>query len=68
MDGRVVCVAKSLDREMWGWVIGRLSGFAGLGGNLGKIGEKGWIESSVSIIELATPYTHECGGASTATG
>ena len=53
---------------MWGWVIGRLSGFAGLGGNPGKIGEKSWIETSVPIIELLTLFTHECGGASTATG
>jgi len=38
---------------MWGWVIGRLGGFAGLGGS----GEKSWIESPVSIIELAVLYT-----------
>ena len=56
IGGTVVSVAKFLDREMWGWVIGHLDGFAGLGGNLGGSWRKNWTESPVSIIELAKVY------------
>jgi len=64
MGGVVVWVPKFPDREMWRWAIGRLGSFAGLRGS----GEKSWIESPVSIIELATLYIHNRGGAITATG
>ena len=36
MGGMAVWVPRFPDPEMWGWVIGHLGSFAGLGGSGGK--------------------------------